>query len=165
MSQIMSPALDEYNRGGWPHTVFFIVKNGWREAIVALMRVTLSALRLARTRECCGALLVLALFARALIPVGFMPVASHGGLEMVLCDGSSGGALGADPAHPAPRGAHTDSSCPFAQSAGVAPPPVALRVANFLPVEFTEVRDSFDPYQPSTEIPRYASPRGPPQFL
>jgi len=120
-------------------------------------------------RECFAVLAFLAFFARALIPVGFMPGTVHGQPQLVLCDG---GALGSahhhglhDHGHHGNSGSHShsDGLCPFDMSGGSAPLPTDLdhALAQTLP----ELPVSFSEHPVVSETPpRYTAPRGPPTF-
>jgi len=65
------------------------------------------------------------LFARAMVPAGFMASTAGGGIHYVFC--GHDGAV--DTKHPG----DTDRSCPFAQSAGGAPLPTLFLAATLLP--------------------------------
>lgn len=72
------------------------------------------------------ALLVLPLLlARALLPVGFMPAVGATGVQLVFCADSG-------PNH-APDDGRLDGTCPYALSAGAAPPPAVALVAFVAP--------------------------------
>jgi hypothetical protein len=113
-----------------------------------------------------------ALFLRALVPAGFMLAPVDGRLEFVLCDAE----MSADEpqrhhhhhsghdnaAHH--DGAHSDPTCPYAQSAGPAPLPTlpvlagAARLDQLAaPTAVTQTLLSFGP-------PRKQSSRGPPHL-
>jgi hypothetical protein len=112
--------------------------------------------------ECWGALLLLALFARGMVPAGFMPVYTTGGLQVVLCDGYSYGAHLGSHDHPTTPGSHGDGGCPYAQNVSGGAPSAALRAPEFLPLLLTPSSQFLDRFSPGTELPRHAAPRGPP---
>jgi Protein of unknown function (DUF2946) len=67
-------------------------------------------------------LVILAIIARGIIPVGFMPAhASNGDLELVICTGHGVEVLpSGEPAQPGPKSSDKDGVCPFAASAPIA---------------------------------------------
>lgn len=110
-------------------------------------------------RECFAALALIAFFAHALIPTGFMPGSVHGQAQLVVCDGHMAGSGHAG--HHGNSGSNADSPCPFALSGGAAPLPahfdLALaHVAPDLLVPFIE-----RPIVSETPF-RHTAPRGPP---
>jgi hypothetical protein len=112
-----------------------------------------------KIRECFGALALIAFFAHALIPTGFMPGSVHGQAQLVVCDGHmvDFGHAG----HHGNSGSNADSPCPFALSGGAAPLPahfdMALaHVAPDLLVPFIE-----RPVVSGAPL-RHTAPRGPP---
>jgi hypothetical protein len=109
-------------------------------------------------RTLIGALLVLALVYRAMIPTGFMPVTDARGVkQMVFCHGVAP----ADPSAPHAGAKAHDSVCAFAASpppapyAGFSVTPQPAMVASRAPA--TAV-----PVGITRSIPRHSSPRGPP---
>lgn len=99
------------------------------------MNSSFNKLRGRGLRDWLGALALLGLLARALIPVGFMPMQLQGKVQMVLCAPQG---QGATHQHHAPRGSSDSTPCPFAASAAalapqpflVAPAASWLRVAS-----------------------------------
>ena len=128
------------------------------------MRLAMLRLRRAVATDCWAALLFVALFTRALIPVGFMPTAAVAGVQLVLCQGIDAGmpAAGRDPAAPHIPG--HDPGCPFFQSAPGGPAPAASLAALFHPLAPLSAPQGADRYRPATRPTRHSSPRGPPQF-
>jgi hypothetical protein len=121
-----------------------------------------------RTRACGGpsartVLLVLTmLVVRALVPAGYMLATDEGHARIVLCD--AGIARFHHEGHHHPGGGHThgDPTCPYAQSAGPAPPPVlpvvdatAAAAYYLLPASLAQLATPFGPA-------RRNSPRAPP---
>jgi hypothetical protein len=113
-----------------------------------------------------AALAIVAALARALVPVGFMPVMVDGTPKLMFCDGHA--AVGAHhvhggmPHHEHAGGAKSaDGPCVFALSAGAAPLPVVL--AGTVPVT---AADAFAPRSDQSTFTspprRHAAPRGPP---
>ena len=112
-----------------------------------------------RIWECFAALALVAFFAHALIPTGFMPGSVQGQAQLVVCDGHMVGFGHAG--HHGNSGSNADSPCPFALSGGAAPLPahfdMALaHIAPDLLVPFIE-----RPVVSETPL-RHAAPRGPP---
>ena len=107
-------------------------------------------------------LLVLAMLAlRALVPAGYMLAPVDGQLALVLC-AANASLAGHHHAHPGHT--HFDPTCPFAQSAGPAPPPAfpvlapaAVATAVAVPAQLSQRFVHFGPA-------RQHSPRAPPQF-
>lgn len=109
------------------------------------------------------------LFLRALIPAGFMLAPVDGSLAFVVCDAET--SVGEHQHHhhhsghdhtAHERGAHSDPTCPYAQSAGPAPLPTLPALAGGATIDllvpppaFTQTRLTFGPI-------RQQSPRGPP---
>jgi len=117
------------------------------------MKLTGLAVRHGRIREGFAILAFIAVFARALIPVGFMPGTVHGQPQLILCDGHH--------ALHGHAGLNTDSPCPFALSGGAAPPPTLpdWSIAGAAP----ESRRPFDGSSVVFAPPyRHTAPRGPP---
>lgn len=102
---------------------------------------------------------------RALIPVGFMPVAADGTLRMMFCDGGAGasghhvhsGSTGHGPGHRT----SVDVSCPFALSAGAAPLPTLAGAAAGAPLPPVAIAAPEVPARADLP-PRNSAPRGPP---
>jgi hypothetical protein len=132
------------------------------------------------------ALLLPLLALRALLPVGYMPVADAHGLRLILCDAGRVDRITQhdDPVHhdPAHHAAHHDaahhdaaphdpahhgqpgspSDCPFAHAAFNAPPPHLASGAIATAPELHFVVRSFQNLRPLTGPPRQASARAPP---
>lgn len=104
-----------------------------------------------------------AAFARALIPVGFMPASVHGTVQIMFCDG--GGhhhADGASPGHePAGHHAADQGPCPFALS-GAAPLLPAAVPGEALAATLDQFAVALPAAATREAPPRYAAPRGPP---
>jgi hypothetical protein len=109
-------------------------------------------------RDGLGALALLGLLLRALLPAGFMPTSAHGEVRLVLC--SVPGAALAHSGH-LPSGSSDNTPCPFAASASAPAPqlcksaraPILLRVARVSPLYRS----------PSDTAPlRHTAARGPP---
>jgi hypothetical protein len=112
-------------------------------------------------RECFAALALIALFARALIPVGYMPAVVHGHTQLALCEG--GTAAPAQRGHHGHSGSQADAPCLYAMSGGAAPLPAKLDFS--LAPARTVVRMSFVERTAIAEAPpRYTAPRGPPSL-
>jgi hypothetical protein len=126
------------------------------------MDVRLNWFRADGVRRWIGALAIILLFARALIPAGFMVNALDGDTRLVLCSAAVADSSGLPASH---HGSTTgsDSSCPFAASASVAPPPAAIHfVAGESTAPLLSTRAT-----PSVSVPpppRYLAPRGPPSL-
>jgi len=110
-------------------------------------------------RECFATLALIAFFAHALIPTGFMPGSVQGHAQLVVCDGHM--ADSHQPGHHGNSGSNADSPCPFALSGGAAPLPAHfdLALAHAAPdllVPFIE-----RPVVSETPL-RHTAPRGPP---
>jgi len=114
-----------------------------------------------RLRKCLAALALIAVVARALVPVGFMPMVSHGETRIMFChDGMPGHAAAADPASHSGHGT-TEQPCSYATSAGAAPLPATIDFS--LTHAAPEAADA--PVVIPALIPapaRHAAPRGPP---
>jgi hypothetical protein len=114
-------------------------------------------------RAWASALALCAFFARALIPLGFMPGTVHGQAQIIVCPAG----LHAMPGSPAnghhPDGAqHGEYSCAFAQSVGTAAAPPALQLLPVValatgPIDLQRI-DLPAAFGPD----RQQSPRGPP---
>lgn len=128
------------------------------------MRFSMLRLRGSRATECWGALLLVALFARALIPTGFMPAATTGGLQLIVCQGNEAGIWSKEGGSAGSHIAGHDLSCPFFQSAVGGPTPTAPQANLFQPLALDSVPEIDSRYLPDTHPLRYSSPRGPPQF-
>ena len=109
------------------------------------------------------------LFLRALVPAGFMPAPVDGRLAFVVCDAKMpAGVHQHHHAHPGHdnaahhEGAHSDPTCPYAQSAAPAPLPTLPVLAGGagcdLLVPPAAVTQTFLAFGPT----RQQSPRGPP---
>ena len=115
--------------------------------------------RRAPVREPVAALALIALIARALIPLGFMPGVVDGRPRLVICDGRMSGS--ADLGRHGRPGSSAETPCPFAHCWGAAPPPSTLGVslastAPMIAVPFIERT------VPAGAPPRYSAARGPP---
>jgi hypothetical protein len=112
--------------------------------------------------ECLASLALVAVIARALIPMGFMPIVVNGEAQLRFCSGVAGGAHFDQ--HGQPGSTSTaDAPCVFAVSGGAAPIPTAIlftlaHVAPRLAVPLAE--QSTLPEAP----PRHTAPRGPPSL-
>jgi hypothetical protein len=75
------------------------------------------------------ALAVLALVARIVVPAGFMPAQTAGGVALVICTGHGPLAIDGpqDPKAPKP-GSRSDAPCAFAAAPSAAPPPPVVTV-------------------------------------
>jgi hypothetical protein len=133
--------------------------HGWR---VARPRVVFTLMNCANTsvrpglRGWLASATLVALLLRALIPVGFMPVASGSSGHLMFCHGMDGGG----PAHPGSHGA-ADSHCAFALGAGAAPAP------GFAHAPIVRTLDAWvgtTAVTSATQPPpaRHSAPRGPP---
>jgi hypothetical protein len=114
-------------------------------------------------RERFAALALIAVMARALIPMGFMPVVVHGETQLMFCDngGPGSGHHGHDGHSGSTPGA--DAPCPFAISGSAAPLPVTIgfSLADAAPRTAAPfVARSSLPKAP----PRHTAPRGPPSL-
>jgi len=119
----------------------------------------LDSLRQHRFRAAWLPLLLVALFARALLPQGFMPTVYDGLPGLQICGPAALLLAGDD----APRGGgdHAREACPFAIAATPAPPPAPLASpvtsgAATAPAPLT------DPVPPAAPSARAHPPRGPP---
>ena len=118
--------------------------------------------RLRAWRRSVGVLALL-LLVRALVPAGFMASASEAGFQLVFCDAAAMAQhAGHHTHHHSRTGATTEPGCPYAQSAGPAPPPALPFVASdvrhahvVVPVEAASGAATSGP-------PRQQTPRGPP---
>jgi hypothetical protein len=122
---------------------------------------------LRRRRRRLTAVLLPALLLRSLIPFGFMPIASHGGLSIGLCPGE--GAMPAAGAAAHSQHAHHHSGthppqCLFAASTAPAFAPAVLAP----PAPLADAAPRTAPDDACTvnlpSIRRAQSPRAPPQF-
>jgi hypothetical protein len=107
------------------------------------------------------ALLLPLMVLRALLPAGFMPVAEHGELRMVMC--SAGLALpGTDHSGKGTQDHTGSDSCPFAHAAASAPPTqhVVAITEPLREVRFLSL--AIDTLPPATGPPRTAAARAPP---
>jgi len=123
-----------------------------------------AGLRHGRMRECLAALALVAVMARALIPVGFMPVVVHGDTQLVFCDGViPGSAHHGHHGHPGPTSI-SDAPCPFAISGGATPlpAPIDLSLADAAPQ--TTATPTVAQTSLSEAPPRHTAPRGPPSL-
>jgi hypothetical protein len=106
---------------------------------------------------------ILAVFARGLIPVGFMPDAAHGGALFAICAGLASGTEAADAAD-SKSGAHSGVNCVFAQSAGTAPLPQAALFAGPVAASLFFALPPISRVLAYSGRPRHLAPRGPPQL-
>ena len=120
-----------------------------------------SGLHSGRLRERLATLVLFATLVRALVPVGFMPMAHDGQTHMMFCPGHMASAPQgqADPSGSAP--AAKEQPCSYAVSAGAAPVVAAIDLnLGYAAPSFAR---SVLPANPTVEPPRrYAAPRGPP---
>jgi len=110
-------------------------------------------------REHFAALALIALIARALIPLGFMPDVVDGQPRLVICNGRMSGS--ADLGRHGRSGSSAETPCPFAHCGGAAPLPSTLDVSlayttPMIAVTFVERT------VPAGAPRRYSAPRGPP---
>jgi hypothetical protein len=108
------------------------------------------------------------LFLRALIPAGFMLAPLDGGLTMVVCDAAMSAGEHAHHHHPGhdgpahPEGAHSDPTCPYAQSAGPAPLPTLPTIAGAAASDWHEPPATVAQIFSTCGPVREQTPRGPP---
>jgi len=110
-----------------------------------------------------AALALIAVVARALVPMGFMPVVVHGQTQLMFCDNGMPGSAhhGHDGHSGSAPGA--DAPCPFTISGGAAPLPTTI---DFAPTgaapraTAAAVAHTALPEAP----PRHTAPRGPPSL-
>jgi hypothetical protein len=129
-------------------------------------KASLNPLR-ARSRALLAVILP-ALVLRAIIPVGFMPVAASGGPAMQLCPGAAAmaGTLAGHHHHPggdAPGGTAHNTLCVFAASAAPAMAPVAAAI----PLRAADVSCAEQSSANSVSLPsilRTQSARAPPSL-
>jgi hypothetical protein len=128
------------------------------------MKLEIARFRHRGTRQWAGALVLLAVFARALIPVGYMPAAGHDGMQMVLC---SAGLLAQVP-NAADHSGHTlphgDSICPFAQSAGGALLPALVIATPAFLSKPVLIFGYAEPLAAQASLSHDHAPRGPPHL-
>lgn len=127
------------------------------------MQLELSTFRRYRFRQGAGALALLAVFARALIPVGFMPTTGADGVRMALC---SAGIVGLAPAttdHSDGTPPHHDSVCPFAQSTPGGWLPTINLAAPALHPQSTLISGFVDASAATSVLSHDHAPRGPPR--
>lgn len=138
--------------------------NGWRLhaarefCTVRAVIGSFDKLRRRGWRDWLGALALLGVLARALVPVGFMPMQLQGKMQMVLCAPQGRDAIHQ---HNAPRGSSEGAPCLFAASAAaLAPQPFYTPpAAGWLCV--ASVCSSY--CSPTRAAPlRHAAARGPP---
>ena len=122
------------------------------------MSGTFRAMRRRSWRDWLGALALLGLLTRALLPVGFMPVSLHGQMQLVLCTPQN-----AEIAHPhqAPRGGSASVPCLFAAGGSALAPQPCLGPPAAILLTLTNVPS------PHCSVPaapplRHAAARGPP---
>jgi hypothetical protein len=126
------------------------------------MDVRLNWFRAHGVRHWIGALAIVLLFARALIPAGFMLCALNGDTRLVLCSAAVADPYGLPDSHHGST-IGSDSSCPFAVTAGGAPPPAAIHFAiSRSDPPLIRVRAPSCVSVPPP--PRYLAPRGPPSL-
>ena len=118
-------------------------------------------LRRLSNRQWLAMLLSLALLARALIPVGFMPIVVDGTARLVLCDGGVDHRGHASHPHSSGSTPSGDRHCPFALSGLTALLPAT---AGSLPTDaMPDAPEAGAEDSVQTEPPRrHAAPRGPP---
>jgi hypothetical protein len=117
-------------------------------------------LRYGAWREWLGALAVLALLLRALMPTGFMPSPVHGGMQLVLCSLSG---TDVSPHERAPHGSDK-LPCPFAASGACAAPPAAPAPRLAVTLRLASATVSYR--SPALAVPlRHAAARGPPALV
>jgi hypothetical protein len=119
--------------------------------------------RRSKLRSYLGVLAILAVFARGLIPTGFMPGGAHGAGVFAICTGLVFGTQAVGDAD-SKSGGHAGASCVFAQSSATAPLPQPALIA--VPV----AASLFYAVPPISSVPAYSgrplhlAPRGPPQL-
>jgi hypothetical protein len=122
------------------------------------MNSSFNTLRQRGWRDWLGALALLGLVMRALVPAGFMPAPVHGEVRLVLCSVPSAGAARTDQL---PRSGSDNAACPFAASGtAMAPQP---RNGACAPILLSLVRlDPLYRAPPDAAPLRHAAARGPP---
>jgi hypothetical protein len=120
----------------------------------------LDLMRQRRFRSAWLPLLMVAVFARALLPSGFMPTVLDGRPALGICGPAAALIAGNDALH---EGAAADSSatCPFALGATLAPPPAPLVSILALPRAGASPPVAATPQRPTSHSRAHA-PRGPP---
>jgi hypothetical protein len=117
-----------------------------------------NVLRRGGWRDWLGALALLGLLVRALVPAGFMPAQLHGEVQLVLCSGDGGGPFGA---HPVPGNGTDKLPCPFAASGATMAAPAHSAAPTFTFLAQAEVAARY--HAPADAPPlRHAAARGPP---
>jgi Protein of unknown function (DUF2946) len=110
------------------------------------------------------------LFLRALVPAGFMLAPVDGGLTVVVCDVEMSAGERQHHHHPGhdgaahPDGAHSDPTCPYAQSAGPAPLPTLPAIAGGAVSDLQEQPAAVAQIISTCGPIRQQSPRGPPSL-
>lgn len=128
------------------------------------MQFELNTFRRYRTRQWAGAFVLLAVFARALIPVGFMPTAGHDGVRMALCSAGILAPALATTDHSGGTLPHHDSICPFAQSAaGALLPTLAVTSPALLP-QSVLISGNAERLAATAALSHDHAPRGPPHL-
>jgi hypothetical protein len=121
------------------------------------MNLTFTVLRRRRWREALGALALLGVLVRALIPVGFMPMQFQGQVQLVLCSPQS---VDLTHQHQAPRGT-VRHPCLFAASVA-APAPHSCNEALTVTLLTSRGACARDDSPPRAVPWRHAAARGPP---
>jgi hypothetical protein len=128
------------------------------------MKLEIARFRHRSTGQWAGAFVLLAGFARALIPAGYMPAAGHDGLQMVLCSAGLLTHVPATPDHSGQTLPHGDSICPFAQGAGGAMlPTLAVATPALLP-QSVLITGYAEPSAAQANLSHDHAPRGPPHL-
>jgi hypothetical protein len=128
------------------------------------MKLEIARFRHRSTRQWAGAFVLLAVFARALIPTGYMPAAGHDGMQMVLCSAGLLAQVPATPEHSGQTLPHSDSICPFAQSAGGALLPTVTVATPALLPQSVQISGYAKPSAAQTDLSHDHAPRGPPHL-
>ncbi len=107
-------------------------------------------------------LVLCATVTRAFVPVGFMPIATHGQTRMMFCPGHMASGDSGSPGPPGDETGARKHPCAYAVSAGGAP----LRATPALSAGAFEVpcfAAALAPHWVADAPRRYAAPRGPPR--
>jgi hypothetical protein len=110
-----------------------------------------------------GILAILVVFARGLIPVGFMPGTAHGAGVFAICAGLASGTEAAGGAD-SKSGTHAGANCVFALSAGAAPLPQPAPFAGPVAVPLFYAVPRSSSVLAYSGRPLHLAPRGPPQL-
>jgi hypothetical protein len=119
--------------------------------------------RRGKLRSYLGVLAILMVFARGLIPTGFMPGAAHGNGVFAICAGLASGSEAAGDAD-SKSGTHAGANCVFAQSAGTAPLPQLALFAGPIAAPLPYAALPISSVSAYSGRPLNLAPRGPPQL-